>query len=264
MKTIKCKITNEIDVSDYIRKYNSVLHISYNAFKDGSSQSEIKKIINPKFKGLNSFIIQNAIIQAQGMFKSFDTRSKDFELKNPNKKFKSLIFGGRNNLKQYLNGKITKSEFKSKRYIPISIAGETRHKGNRLFNLDFENDRAEFKPNRGTKISIEFKASNKQKAELLLLQDKCDLKEFSVAISLDNNYISFCFDEEKLNQDKKFFKKLKTNRILGIDQNPNYLGLSILEFDKTNNFKVIHKQIFDISKLTKNQTNLAIVQNQSI
>ena len=35
MKTIKCKITNEIDVSEYLRKYNSVLHLAYNRFQEG-------------------------------------------------------------------------------------------------------------------------------------------------------------------------------------------------------------------------------------
>lgn len=63
MKTIKCKITNEVDISEYLRKYNSVLHLSYNQIKNGISQSNIKKDINQKFEGLNSFVIQNAIFR---------------------------------------------------------------------------------------------------------------------------------------------------------------------------------------------------------
>lgn len=62
MKTIKCKITNVVDFSEYLRKYNSVLHIAYNSLKDGVSQPSIKKDVNQKFSGLNSFIIQNAIV----------------------------------------------------------------------------------------------------------------------------------------------------------------------------------------------------------
>ena len=57
MKTIKCKITNNIDVSEYLRKYNSVLHISYNSLKKYVTQPNIKKEVNEKFKDLNSFII---------------------------------------------------------------------------------------------------------------------------------------------------------------------------------------------------------------
>jgi len=39
--------------------------------------------------------------------------------------------------------------------------------------------------------------------------------------------------------------------VLGIDQNPNYLGLSIIEFDKNNEFKILHKRVYDLLKLTK-------------
>lgn len=251
MKTIRCKITNEVDVSEYLRKYNSVLHISYNQLKNGISQSNIKKDINQKFKGLNSFIIQNAIVQAQGIFKSYQARKSEYEKKNPGKGLKEVIFGGRKNLNDYLKGLISKSEFKANRLKPMSIAGETRQKGNRLFNLDFENNKVEFKPKCGIKIPIEFVLSNKQKSELLKIQELCQRREFSVAISLNNEYIYFCYDEEKLNSTDYFYSNLKTNRVLGIDQNPNYLGISVIEFDDKDEFKVLHKQVFDLSELTQ-------------
>jgi hypothetical protein len=34
---------------------------------------------------------------------------------------------------------------------------------------------------------------------------------------LNNEYITFCYDEEKLNKDKFYFSDLKENRVLGID-----------------------------------------------
>ena len=76
-------------------------------------------------------------------------------------------------------------------------------------------------------------------------------KEFSVAIGLSKDYVTFCVDEEWLNGNKNFYINLKENRVLGIDQNPNYLGLSIIEFNKNNEFKILHKRIYDLSKLTK-------------
>lgn len=51
--------------------------------------------------------------------------------------------------------------------MPMTIAGETRQRGNRLFNLDFENNRVVFKPKCKIKIPVEFRMSNKQKSELL-------------------------------------------------------------------------------------------------
>ena len=75
--------------------------------------------------------------------------------------------------------------------------------------------------------------------------------EFSIAIGLSKDHITFCYDEEWLNGNRCFYSNLKENRILGIDQNPNYLGLSIIEFDEKDDFKVLHKRVFDLSKLTK-------------
>lgn len=251
MKTIKCKIINKIDIFEYLQKYNSVLHISYNQLKNGISQSNIKKDINQKYKGLNSFIIQNAIVQAQGILKSFQSRKIEYEKKNPGKNLKEVYFGGRKNLKDYLKGLISKSEYKINRLKPITIAGETRQKGNRLFNLDFQNNRVEFKPKNKIKINIQFILSNKQKQELLKVQELCQRKEFSIAISFNNKNIYFCYDEIKLNSTKYFYSNLKHNRILGIDQNPNYIGISVLEFNNNDNFKVLHKQVFNLKQLTQ-------------
>ena len=32
--------------------------------------------------------------------------------------------------------------------------------------------------------------------------------------------------------------------------NPNYVGMSILEFDENNRIKILNKQVFDLTKLT--------------
>lgn len=179
------------------------------------------------------------------------TQKKIFEKKNPYKKLKEVLFGGRANLRRYLKGYITKDEFKANRLKPMLIAGETRHKGNRLFDLDVENNLIVFKPKKGIKIPIEFVCSKKQKEELLKVQELCLRKEFSVAIGLSKDYVTFCYDEEKLNENRNFYLGLKENRVLGIDQNPNYIGLSIIEFNKNNEFKILHKQVFDLTRLTK-------------
>lgn len=217
MKTIKCKIVNEVDVAEYVRKYNTVLRIAYNCLKDEISQSNIKKIANSRFPGLNSFIIQNAIVQAQGAFNSHVARKAEFEKKNPGKKLKEIYFGGRQNLHQYLTGKKTKDQFKKDRLVPMTIAGETRHKGNRLFDLHIDDDNVIFKPKKGIKTKIAFTCSAKQKEELLKVQELCSKKEFSVAISFNDMFISFCYDEEKLNKEQFFFKDLKCNRVIGLD-----------------------------------------------
>ena len=57
------------------------------------------------------------------------------------------------------------------------------------------------------------------------------------------------FDESKITDCN--FKDLKKDRVLGIDMNPNYIGISVLEFNEDDNFKVLSKQVFDLTKLTK-------------
>ena len=63
-------------------------------------------------------------------------------------------------------------------------------------------------------------------------------------------YISY---DEKIVESYKKFSNLLTNRVLGIDLNPNYIGISVLDFKEDNTFQVIHKQVFDLSNL--NDTN---------
>lgn len=110
---------------------------------------------------MNSFIIQNAIVQAQGIFNSYQSRKLEYEKRNLGKKLKEVVFGGRANLKRYLKGFITKDEFKANRLKPMVIAGESRHRGNRLFNLNIENNQVVFKPKKGIKIPIEFICSRR-------------------------------------------------------------------------------------------------------
>lgn len=179
------------------------------------------------------------------------SRKADFEKRNPGKRMKPPVFGGRKNLVRYLKKQISKDEFRKFRLRPVTIAGETRHKGNRLFNLDIADCMVTFKPKKGILIPVKFAASKKQKAELLKMQELCLQNRFSVAISLDNEHVSFCYDEIKLSEGEHRFDGLKKNRVLGIDQNPNYVGISVIEFDGDGEFEVLHKQAFDLSRLTK-------------
>ena len=148
---------------------------------------------------------------------SYLAQKKAYEKKNSGKKLKEVLFGGRSNLRRYLKGFISRDEYKQNKMKPMLIAGETRQKGNRLFDFDFENNHLIFKPKRGIKISIEFVCSKKQKEELLRVQELCLRKEFSVAVGLSKDYVTFCYDEEWLNGCRHFYNNLKENRVLGID-----------------------------------------------
>ena len=55
-------------------------------------------------------------------------------------------------------------------------------------------------------------------------------KKIPVTIRLKNDKVYLTYDEKDVEKEKQF-KGLFQNRILGIDLNPNYFGISILEFN---------------------------------
>ena len=236
MTTIKLKIENEIDILKELRTFNNIVRLSFNRYQDGFKEKDIRSYLKDKFTETNSWFIQCGIKVGNQLYQKH--------------KNKNIIFGGKFNLKQYLKKLITKIEFKEKRLLPITIQGEQLHKGNRLFNFDFDNNEIVFKLSKSNHKRINYKIPHKKiRNNLIRLQELVDNKQITITVSLTKSNIYLTFDESKiLNYN---FKNLNKNRVLGIDMNPNYIGLSILEFDENDEFKILNKQVFDLSKLTQ-------------
>jgi len=236
MITIKLPIQNKIDIQDLQRIYSSCLRYSYNRFNNGLNEKEIKKLTKDKFR-IGSWFVQCCIKEAQELSKRF--------------KDKTIVFGGKNNWVQYLRKKITKEEFKENRLNPVCSQGDTFNYGNRMFCLDIiDNNIIIFKPNRKTRIQIQLPKLRKNlKKQLYRLEELSKERKLPYTVRLDKNYIYISFDESIVNSEFKI-KYLKDNRVLGIDLNPNYIGYSILEFKNENEFKVIHKEVISLNKLT--------------
>ena len=234
MKTIKLKIKNEINLTKELKEFNSIVHFSFNRFQEGLKEKEIRSKVNELFKN-NCWFNQCAIKAGQQLFKKH--------------KNKHIIFGGKSLMIKYLKKLITKEEYSLKKLLPINIQGEACKKGNRLFNFDLMNSKIELKLSKKNHQEIEFyKPSKNLCVEISKIQELIEHKELTLTVSLNNEYIWLTFDESLLNIQEKF-KDLKNNRVLGLDLNPNYIGLSILEFNKKDEFKVLHKQVFDLSAL---------------
>ena len=239
MKTIKLKIMNPIDLDYELRTYNSVVHFAYNRFHDDSSAKEkdVRSQVNQLFKGkLNSWLLQCAIKEG-----------KSIQERNESKK---VIFDGKSLYKRYLRGFICKEEFDKQRQLPISSQGEMLQNGNRMFDFHLDNQSLIFKVSRDKHIDIQLGHIHRNlQKELNKLNELCYDKKATVSIKLNNEYIWITYDEKLLCNSVKF-NRLKDNRILGLDLNPNYIGLSVIEFDKEDDFKVLHKQVFDLKELT--------------
>lgn len=245
MKTIKLKIMNSIDLNYELRTYNSVVRFAYNRFHDGGSvkEKDVRSQVNQLFKGkLNTWLLQCAIKEG-----------KSIQERNNNKK---VIFGGKSLYKRYLRKLINKEEFNKQRQLPLSSQGEMLQKGNRMFDFHFDNQSLVFKISKKKHIDIQLGNIHRNlQKELNKLNVLCYDKKATVSIKLNNDYIWIIYDEKLLDSSMKF-NELKDNRIVGLDMNPNYIGLSVIEFDKEDNFKVLYKQVFDLKRLTdKNVSN---------
>ena len=95
MITVKLPIRNEIDISSYLREFNSCMRFSYNRLVEKYSEKDIRHLIKNKnvFNKLSdSWVVQCAIREGKSWFE-----------KVPDGK---LVFGGKRNLKLRSDGKI--------------------------------------------------------------------------------------------------------------------------------------------------------------
>ena len=234
MKTVKLTICNDVDVLDDMRTFSSIVRVAFNRFQDGMNEKEVRVYCNARFNH-NSWFIQSAIKEGAALYK-----------RNGNK---HILFGGKNNLHQYLRGLIDKTTFKYRRMFPIGIQGEKRCKGNRLFSFDLVNQRLIYKPNKERHVEIKFLPMRKKIAdELTNVQELAEQNKITVSIKLSEKYAWLTYDETLIKDER--YKALQSKRNLGIDMNPNYIGLSVIEFGKNDEFTVLHKQVFDLSNLT--------------
>ena len=234
MKTIKLKIMNKFECQNELRLFNDILRFSYNRFREGLKEVEVRARCRGVFKGSNSWFVQCAIKEGKAVFEKF--------------KEKKVIFGGKASLKQYMKKLISKAEYQQRRLSPIVIQGEKLCGGNRLFNFKLDEEKLELKLSRTDHREIKLpRLRGNLKKEFANLQQLIDQKKATVTVKFNEEYVWLTYDENLLDIQK--FNDLKKNRVLGIDLNPNYIGLSVLEFDSEDKFKVLHKQVFDLTAL---------------
>ena len=246
MKTIILDITNELDAEllSMQKVFNNMVRYTYNRLVDDNNlkEKDLRKLINETFKQL-SWLSQCAIKDAIYLYKS-----------NKTKGLKTVIFGGFKNLKEYLLKKKSKEQYKLDKLLPVTFQGEACKYGNRMFNFDFVNNELIYKPNRKQYYDLTYKQPRKN-----ILRDLYQLQELSkqnkIAITVKLNVVTkklyIIFDESKIQYEK--YNDLKSNRVIGIDLNPNTIGLSILEFDNKNSekFNVLYKEVISTYELNK-------------
>ena len=176
---------------------------------------------------------------------------------NNKEKIPTYHFGGSAQKERY-KGKITKEEYKKRRNMGLFSEGEFGHKGNRYFELDISNNQIIYKRSRKQHIPLKINqwVPPKQREILEALFLASENKETPISYLLKDNRVCISYDERAIEKYlNKHFKCLKSNRVLGLDLNPNFIGLSVIEFDKEDNFKVIHKEVVELTELNEQPTN---------
>lgn len=235
VKTLKLAITNKPNLSDAIRVYSSMFRMAYNRLQEGCSENTTWHKLKEIF-GVNCWLASSAAKEAHGLLNANNC--------------KKVLFGGKWNLKQYLKGLITKEQFKQERQMPLCSIGESNYHGNRLFSFDFANNTVRYKPNRDIRKEIKFCSVKKKLAqELAKVQELAEQKKMPVTVKFTDKHLYLTYDESLIYNEA--YKSLKHNRVLGIDMNPNYIGVSVIEFDKNDELRVLHKEVYDLTALTK-------------
>lgn len=230
MKTIKLPYKTTKDLTLVLKQYSNVVRYSYNRFLEGKTEKDIRELS----KSLNSIDLLNSWLIQCGI--------KDGKATQTRFKNEKVIFGGKYNLINRLKNKITKEEFSLKKLCPVNIQGEELKQGNRSFKLDIiDNNQIIFKLTRDKHIELKLpNLRSNIKKELFKLQQLNEVKQnqkgytYSIRFDLNNIYISF----EEFKQE---IIKLNENKYLGIDLNPDTVGISVLENDK-----IIHTQEFSL------------------
>ena len=261
MKTIifKVEYSNKESIDYDSRVYSSIVRWALERYFENKDYKTVYNDAIKKFK-INSYLLNCAVREAKGIYKTELEKIK--EAKKENRVYHKPCFG---QIKRLVKGYITKEEYKKQRNRGFFSEGQVDYNGNRLFQIDLQNQIIIYKRSRHEHISLKILENLKGKRKLLFGKIYLAMQNKSAPISFrirdDKLYISY---DETLIEKEKQFKNLKQNRILGLDLNPNYIGVSVLEFDDNDKFKIIHKKVFDITELNeygnKNKTKYELQQ----
>ena len=214
---------------DFTNQFNSVVRFAYNRrVKDGITKlSELEKIVKTKMENID--LLDASWIKC--------AVKKSTELQTDSK----LYFGGKKNFFKRKYKKIDSYDKNS----PIEMRGsKSDSNGNR--KADLKGNLFIFKPVKGKEYEIKLDLSKNEKRMLDVIEEECKSGKNYFNFEISKDYVYISFNEPVL--EKHEFKK---DRFLGIDLNPNWIALSIL--DKGTN--EIYKELIDLRKLNKCDIN---------
>lgn len=245
--TLKIKYSCNTSILDVIRQYNSVLKYTYNRLLENpklktAEITQLQKNLN-HCDLIGSHLKNSAIYDA----KSLTERSTD-----------PIIFGGKYLFKQRCQHKIDRDNFLIKRLRPIQSIGESNQKANRLFDI-VDNRTIIFKLNKQQHFELKLQqVSTKRLKELNKLIELQNNKQVAITYKLDLDYVYLTFDYNLL---KTYTYKVKQNRVIAIDLNPNSIGWSVVDWFGESNYNVIQAGTFSLKPLNDYRDSKPVASN---
>lgn len=227
-------------IAQWRQAQSVVIRTSYNRVCDGLKDKDLLIQLRSMPQGkLDSWLTLSAIKRARALYQA-----------NPARK---VIFGGKHGFKLRAEGKITKSEWRAKRLLPLYFEGHAKsygeQGGNHRFVLDIEHNTVWFYPRAKTALALTIKLGKKTNYRNLLeaLQFRCTWqRDTPFTVSLTESEISISW-----NQTVGMVKRVSnSNRVLALDLNPHRIGVAVLERTK-GGCKPLHWGVYDYPGLNR-------------
>ena len=233
--TYKIKYSCDDSLLDILNQYNCVLKFTYNRLLENSKLTT--KELTALQKTLNNCDLIGSHLRNSAIYDAKSLVEKSTE---------PIIFGGKNLFKQRCQHKISKEDFIIKRLRPLNCVGEACKGANRHFKI-INNSIIQFNLNKRYRFNLHLqnvgtKRSN-ELSKLIELQNNCQMP---ITYKLDLDYVYLTFDYNML---KTYTYKVKQNRVLAIDLNPNSIGWSVVDWYSENTYHIIQAGTFSLKPL---------------
>lgn len=252
---IKYSCSNEDSkiIFSLLQVYNPILRFTYNRVADNPNIStkeltNLQKEMNNRSESINSHLLNSIQYQAKALY-------------NSRPDGRAVIFGGRSNFIKRCKNKITKEEWNELRLCPIYSVGEANQKGNRLFQI-LDINTILFKPNRNIHIKVILQNVGKNyAAKLRRLKHLQDQKALPLTFQIDKEYIYITYNNSIF---ENYNYAIKTNRVIAIDMNPNYIGWSVVDWKDDYNFNLVATGMFSLKPLNDYRNSMKVAPTDSL
>ncbi|HOY90429.1 MAG TPA: hypothetical protein PK891_01795, partial [Bacteroidales bacterium] len=139
----------------------------------------------------------------------------------------TIIFGGKKLFIQRCKQEISHEDFQIKKLVPLTSIGEMCKGSNRLFKI-VNNKTISFNLNKNVHYELNLIAVGAKRAkELDKLFSLQTNNQIAITYKIDLDYVYLTFDYNIL---KNYVYKVKQNRVMSLDMNPNSIGWTITDW----------------------------------